>query len=57
MLCTWDRCSTEPASWERDAEKVQQHRARSLTVLRIFDHLLCAASAASIACLIASLMG
>jgi hypothetical protein len=56
MLCTWNRYAAVPASWDQAAEKAQQHRERSLTFLRIVDHLLCAASAASIACVLASLL-
>jgi hypothetical protein len=56
MLCTWDRYSSATASWQRAAEKALQHRQRSLGFLRIVDHLLYAAAAATVACVLTSLL-
>jgi hypothetical protein len=56
MLCTWNGYSTATASWQLAAEKALHHRQRSLGFLRIVDHLLYAAAAATVACVLTSLL-
>jgi hypothetical protein len=56
MLCTWDRHRSATASWQRAAERALQHRQRSLGFLRIVDHLLYAAAAVTVACVLTSLL-
>jgi hypothetical protein len=55
MLCTWNRYDGATARWQRAADNALQHRQRSLSFLRIVDHLLCIAAAATAACLLTSL--
>ncbi|MEN3355074.1 MAG: hypothetical protein V7640_3232, partial [Betaproteobacteria bacterium] len=52
MLCTWNRYDGATARWQRAADNALQHRQRSLSFLRIVDHLLCIAAAATAACLL-----
>jgi hypothetical protein len=56
MLCTWNRYDSATTPWQRAAENALQHRQRSLSFLRIVDHLLCVAAATTAACMLTSLL-